>query len=92
MLFRSGLSGTAGELVVPLTALTFAIWGFGGVMALWDARRAYQAYLVTVPIMLPFALAPGLQFFALIGVWAALLAWLSWRIHRRESHTLPTMR
>jgi hypothetical protein len=92
ILIRNGLEGTAGELVVPLTALTFAIWGFSGVMVLWDARRAYQAYLITVPMTLPFALAPQLRFFALIGVWAMLLAWLSWRVYRQESSGLPTAR
>ena len=84
ILFRTGLPGLGGELVIPLTALTFAIWGFAGVLALWDSRRAFQAYLVTVPMMLPFVLAPQLQFFALIGVWAALLAYLCWRVYRQE--------
>ncbi len=86
ILVQRGLPGAAGELVVPLTALTFAIWGFSGVMVLWDARRAFQAYLITVPIMLPFALAPQLRFFGLIGLWAALLAWLSYRVYRQDRH------
>lgn len=91
ILFRIGLPGFAGEVVVPLAALTFAIWGFSSVMVLWDARRAFQAFLITVPMTLPFVIAPQLRFFALIGVWAALLAWLSYRVHRQESHALPTM-
>ena len=85
ILIDTGLAGIGGELVIPATALTFAIWGFMGVMALWDARRAYQGFLITVVIMLPFVLAPGLQFFALIGIWGALLAYLSRRVHTRES-------
>jgi hypothetical protein len=85
ILIDTGLPGIGGELVIPVTALTFAIWGFVGVMALWDARRAFQGFLITVPLMLPFAFAPHLQFFALIGVWGASLAWLCWRVHRRES-------
>ena len=89
VIIRTGLPGIGGELVIPATALTFAIWGFVGVMALWDARRAYQGFLITVPVMLPFALAPGLRVFALIGVWGALLAYLSWRVHRRESESPP---
>ncbi len=87
ILIRIGRPGFGGELVIPLTALTFGIWGFAGVMALWDSRRAFQAYLITVPMMLPFVLAPQLRFFALIGVWAALLAYLSWRVYRQESTT-----
>jgi hypothetical protein len=90
MLFRIGLPGLGGELVIPLTALTFAIWGFAGVMALWDSRRAFQAYLVTVPLMVPFVLAPELRFFALIGLWAALLAWLCWRVYQQESRAVIT--
>ncbi len=85
VLIDTGLPGVGGEMVIPATALTFAIWGFVGVMALWDARRAYQGFLITAVIMLPFALAPGLQFFALIGVWGAVLAYLSRRVHQRES-------
>ena len=54
ILFRIGLPGVGGELVVPAMALTFAIWGFAGVMVLWDARRASQAFTITVPMMLPF--------------------------------------
>lgn len=89
ILFRIGLPGIAGELVVPATAITFAIWGFAGVMALWDARRAYQAFLITVPLMLPFVLASQLRFFALIGVWGALLAYLAWRVYQRDSSATP---
>ena len=37
VLIDTGLPGIGGELVIPATALTFAIWGFMGVMALWDA-------------------------------------------------------
>ncbi len=85
VLIDTGLPGVGGEMVIPATALTFAIWGFVGVMALWDARRAYQGFLITAVIMLPFALAPGLRFFALIGVWGAVLAYLSRRVHQRES-------
>ena len=85
ILFRVGLPGIGGELVVPATALTFAIWGFAGVMTLWDARRSYQAYLITMPLMLPFVFARQLEFFALIGVWGALLAYLAWREYRRDS-------
>jgi hypothetical protein len=85
----AGLPGIGGELVIPATALTFAIWGFMGVMALWDARRAYQGFLLTAAIMLPFALAPGLRLFALVGVWGAALAWLAWRVYRRESVSPP---
>jgi len=79
-----GLPGLGGELVIPLTALTFAIWGFAGVMVLWDSRRSLQAYLVTMVLMLPFALAPQLRIFALVGVWGALLAYLANRIYQRE--------
>lgn len=89
VLIDTGLAGIGGELVIPATALTFAIWGFMGVMALWDARRAYQGFLITAAIMLPFVLAPGLQFFALIGVWGAALAYLSRRVHTRESEIPP---
>lgn len=90
ILFRIGLPGFGGELVIPLTALTFAIWGFAGVMALWDSRRATQAYLITVPMMLPFVLAPQLRFFALIGLWGALLAYLCWRVYQDESRAVVT--
>lgn len=79
-----GLPGLGGELVIPLTALTFAVWGFAGVMVLWDSRRAFQGFLITVPIMLPFVLAPQLRMFALIGVWGTLLAYLAYRVHQRE--------
>jgi hypothetical protein len=89
VLIANGLPGIGGELVIPATALTFAIWGFVGVMALWDARRAYQGFLITVPLMLPFVLAPGLRFFALVGVWGAVLAWLAWRTHQRERESPP---
>jgi hypothetical protein len=89
VLIDTGLPGLGGELVIPATALTFAIWGFVSVMALWDARRAYQGFLITVPLMLPFALAPGLRLFALVGVWGALLAYLARRVHRRESEIPP---
>jgi hypothetical protein len=89
ILIDTGLVGIGGELVIPATALTFAIWGFMGVMALWDARRAYQGFIITAVIMLPFALAPGLRFFALIGVWGAMLAYLSLRVHTRESASPP---
>jgi hypothetical protein len=53
-------------------------------MVLWDARRSSQGFLITVPLMLPFALAPHLRFFALIGIWGGLLAWLAWRVYQRE--------
>ena len=92
ILFRTGLPGIAGELVIPLTALTFAIWGFAGVMVLWDSRRAFQGFLVTVPMMLPFALASQLRYFALIGIWSALLAWMAYRVYRRESSGISTVR
>lgn len=84
ILFDVGLPGLGGELVIPATALSFAIWSFAGVLILWDSRRSFQAFLLTVAMMLPFAFAPQLRFFALIGVWGAVLAWLAWRVYQRE--------
>lgn len=87
ILFDVGLPGIGGEFVVPVTALTFAIWGFAGVMVLWDSRRSYQGFLITVPMMLPFVFSAQLQFFALVGVWGGLLSWLAWRVYQRQLGT-----
>ena len=79
-----GLPGIGGELVIPVTALTFAIWGFAGVMVLWDSRRSFQGFLITVRMMLPFVFAPHLRIFALVGLWGALLAYMAHLVHQRE--------
>jgi hypothetical protein len=83
-MFVFGAMAVGGELVIPVTALTFAIWGFAGVMVLWDSRRSFQGFLITVPMMLPFVFAPHLRIFALVGLWGALLAYMAHLVHQRE--------